>query len=88
MLRFSEVVGEDRRRKPLFHIVVERNGLVQIPVAQHVQDRRERLVPDQIVLTRHFNERWPDVIAILQIRNCHTSATKHLTSLFPRLLQR
>src|ERR1700681_259428 len=36
MLRFSEVVGEDRRRKPLFHIVVERNGLVQIPVAQHV----------------------------------------------------
>ena len=42
-------------------VVVQRDGLVEAVVGQHVQDRRERLRPDDVGLLPHPHDRRLDV---------------------------
>ena len=42
-LDLAQVVAEDRGREALGNAVLQRDGVVEIPVAQHVEDRREGL---------------------------------------------
>ncbi len=62
---------EDRRRQALGHAVLQRDGLVQRPVRQHVQDGREGLLLHHLGLGGHFDERGLHVVGLragLQVR--------------------
>ena len=44
LLRLADVAGENRRRQPLRHAVVDGDRLVEVAVAHQIQNRRERFL--------------------------------------------
>src|SRR5262249_7068879 len=67
-LRLTDVGGEDRRGETLRHVVLDRNGLVEIAVLEHVENRRKRLLADDVRLCGHPHDRrlrvpgvWPAI---------------------------
>ena len=56
-LGLAHVVGEDARRQTLGHVVVQRHRLVEVVVAEHVQQRTERLGAHDLGLVGHRHDR-------------------------------
>ncbi len=61
------VGGEDGRRKPLRHSVVQLDRVVELVVGQHVEDRRERLLVHHLGLRGHPHDRGRDVVGVLAL---------------------
>ena len=63
-LGLAQVVGEDRRRQALRHVVVHRDRVLEALVAHHVEDGREGLVPHDGRLRRHLDDGRAHVVRI------------------------
>ena len=71
---------EDARREPLRHVVVQRDRLVEIAVAHHVKDRRERLVAYDRGLRGHLDDRRMHVVGVRLCGSCDALAAAHVAA--------
>ena len=63
-LGLAHVAGEDARRQPLRHAILQRDGLGEIAVGQDIEDRREGFLADDFALCRHLDDCRADIIGV------------------------
>ena len=61
LFHLAHVGGEDRRRQPLAHAIMQRDRLIEAGIFHHIKDRRKGLFRHRPGLAWHFDQRRTDV---------------------------